>query len=99
MTTILLTPYSLDKNVWLAWEFDRPDLGEGMVEAFRRSMTPYESARFQLKGLQPQARYTVTDLDRDTTIELRGRELMDTGLAVHLDKRPASAILVYRLAQ
>jgi alpha-galactosidase len=91
-----LTPYSLDKNVWLAWQFDRPDLGEGMVEAFRRSLTPYDSARFQLQGLEPDARYAVTDLDRATTIELTGFELMDHGLHVGLDNRPASAILVYK---
>lgn len=94
-----LTPYSLDKNVWLAWQFDRPDLGEGMVEAFRRSGSPYDCARFQLKGLEPDQRYSVTDVDRKTTVEFSGRELADKGLLVRLEDRPASAILVYKRVQ
>jgi alpha-galactosidase len=31
-----LTPYSLDKTAWIAWQFDCPEQGEGMVQAFRR---------------------------------------------------------------
>ena len=48
-----LTPYSLDAAVWIAWQFDRPDLGEGMVQAFRRGESVYEAARFRLRGLEP----------------------------------------------
>ena len=31
-----LTPYSLEGNVWMAWQFDWPEAGEGVVQAFRR---------------------------------------------------------------
>ena len=31
-----LTPYSLDTNQWIAWQFQRPDLCAGVVQAFRR---------------------------------------------------------------
>ena len=58
-----LTPYSLAEDVWIAWQFDRPDLGEGMVQVFRRQESIYESARLHLCGLQPDARYTLTNLD------------------------------------
>jgi alpha-galactosidase len=91
-----LTRYSLDNNVWLAWQFDRQDLAEGMIEAFRRSGAPYDCARFQLKGLDPDRRYSVTDLDRQTTAEYPGRELMEKGLQIQLVDRPASALLVYK---
>ena len=37
-----LTEYSKAGNVWVAWQFDRPDRGNGMVQAFRR---PARSAR------------------------------------------------------
>ena len=30
-----LTRYHLEKNDWVAWQFDRPDLGRGVVQAFR----------------------------------------------------------------
>jgi alpha-galactosidase len=31
-----LSSYSLENDVWMVWQFDRPDLGEGVVQAFRR---------------------------------------------------------------
>jgi alpha-galactosidase len=31
-----LTPHSLDTTSWIAWQFHRADLGEGIVQAFRR---------------------------------------------------------------
>ncbi|HWE64027.1 MAG TPA: glycoside hydrolase family 36 protein, partial [Chloroflexota bacterium] len=31
-----LTPYSIDTNIWMAWQFDRPEAGTGVVQAFRR---------------------------------------------------------------
>lgn len=47
----------------MAWQFDRPELGEGMVQAFRRTESPYESARFLLRSLEPDGQYTLTDPD------------------------------------
>ncbi len=35
-----LTPYSLQRDQWIAWQFDRPDLGGGEVQAFRRPESP-----------------------------------------------------------
>jgi alpha-galactosidase len=87
----------LDNNVWLAWQFDRQDLGEGLVEAFRRSGAPYDCARFQLRGLDPDRRYSIADLDRQTTAEYSGRELIEKGFQIQLGNRPASALLVYKL--
>ncbi len=31
-----LTPYNRDDTQWIAWQFHRPDLGTGLVQAFRR---------------------------------------------------------------
>ena len=58
-----LTRYNLDETKWLAWQFDRPDLGEGMVQIFRRGKSPDESGKFQLHGLQPEAVYKLTNPD------------------------------------
>ncbi len=35
-----LTPYTLDNSAWLAWQFDCPVKGEGMVQVFRRRKAP-----------------------------------------------------------
>jgi alpha-galactosidase len=91
-----LTSYHQADDVWMAWQFDRPDLGGGAVQAFRRAGSPYESARFRLRGLDPEARYRVTDGDRDGAVETTGRELMETGLPVRVDEQPGAAIITYR---
>jgi alpha-galactosidase len=91
-----LTPYSTEDNVWCAWQFHRPDLGGGMVQAFRRPQSPFESARFKLRGLEPTSRYRVTNFDEPSTVEMTGRELMEGGLPVVLNRAPQAAIIVYK---
>ena len=58
-----LTSYSLEKDAWIAWQFDRPEAGEGVVQAFRHADSSYESARLRLRGLEPNAQYTITNMD------------------------------------
>jgi len=80
----------------MAWQFDRPDLGEGMVQAFRRAESCYETARFKLRGLDPAARYTVRHLDSEETTETTGQELMEKGLQVTLPNQPQASVITYQ---
>jgi alpha-galactosidase len=91
-----LTPYSLGDDVWIAWQFDRADLGRGMVQAFRRAGSIYETARMPLRGLDPNARYAVTDVDSGASVEATGHDLMEKGLAVTIPARPGAALVTYR---
>ena len=91
-----LTPHSLALDVWAAWQFDRPELGEGMVQAFRRDESPYETARFKLRGLEPAATYRVNDVDQPQSAEARGKDLMETGLLVKLPQQRSSCIVRYQ---
>ncbi len=91
-----LTKYSLDKDAWIAWQFDRPESGEGMVQAFRRAASPFISAALPLKALDAEAKYLVTDMSSGETRTLLGRELLDTGLAVTLAQKPGAAVFTYR---
>jgi alpha-galactosidase len=91
-----LTAYSLENNVWMAWQFDRPERSEGMVQVFRRGESPYESARFALRGLEADAQYTLTDLDSGRTQQLAGRQLMQEGLLVTVSQRPQAAVILYQ---
>ena len=73
-----LTAHSVDPSVWMAWQFDRPEAGKGMVQAFRRTESVYETARFRLLGLDPGARYALTDLDANQTQTRSGRGLQNS---------------------
>lgn len=92
-----LTPWTRDDTVWMAWQFDRPEAGEGLVQAFRRPHSPYESARFRLRGLESAARYLITDLEQpDRREEYRGAELTGPGLRVTATNQPAAVVLIYK---
>jgi len=87
-----LTPYSLEQTVWLGWQFDRPDLGQGVVEVFRRADSIYEVARLPLQGLDPAATYRVSTLAQPVA----GRQLLEQGLEVEIRERPGAAVITYR---
>jgi alpha-galactosidase len=92
-----LTPWSRDSTLWMAWQFDRPEAGEGLVQVFRREQSFYEGARFKLRGLEPGARYKAARLDEPKSEqEFSGGELMQSGLPVAIPERPGVANLVYR---
>ncbi|MCC7376004.1 MAG: alpha-galactosidase [Verrucomicrobiales bacterium] len=90
-----LTAYSRAKDTWVAWQFDRPDLGSGVVQAFRHDEATAETARYRLQGLEARSTYQVTDLDQEGTRTMTGQELMDQGVSITLSQRPSAAVLVY----
>ena len=91
-----LTTWTRDNTVWMAWQFDRPEAGEGMVQVFRRENSFYESARLTLQGLDPGARYTVSNLDEPgAKQEFSGRELGEQGVPLAIHDRPGAVVLVY----
>ena len=94
-----LTPWTRDDGVWMAWQFDRPEVGEGMVQVFRRHNSFYESARFKLFGLNAEVNYMVSDLDTGAQEHYTGRELINDGLKVTIADKPGAAILTYRKQQ
>ena len=91
-----LTPYSTETTAWIAWQLDSPSEKRGLVQAFRRQDSPFESARFRLGGLQADASYFIRDLDSQEESRRTGRELMESGLSVTIRNRPGVVNLVYR---
>jgi alpha-galactosidase len=94
-----LTPYSLDPALWIAWQFDVPEKGEGIVQAFRRDKSVYESARFKLAALDTAASYTVRNLDSGDTQTISGCELSEKGLPVSLKDQPGDTVIMYSRAK
>ena len=66
------------------------------MQAFRRPESPYESARFVLRGLDPEATYGLRDIDAKDTARIPGRELMGKGLLVTIPNRSGAAIILCR---
>ena len=94
-----LTPYSLKPDQWIAWQFNRPEQGDGVVQAFRRGQCEPAAQTYRLRGLDPAATYEVTDFDVAGTTMASGKDLMDKGLAVEIKDKPGAAVIVYRRMQ
>jgi alpha-galactosidase len=91
-----LTRWSSEQDAWIAWQFDRPEDGEGVVQAFRRPKSPYEAARFRLRGLDASAAYELKNFDAKTVTKASGRELTAGGLSVQIPDRPGAVTILYR---
>jgi len=81
---------------WAAWQFNRPEQGDGMVQAFRRDKNGEPSKNLPLRGLAPSARYQVTDLDAQIPTSISGKELMRQGLHVEIKEERGAAIIIYK---
>ena len=90
-----LTDFSLDNDVWMALQFDRPAAGSGVVLVFRRHDAQVPTMRFALQGLVAGGKYRIENFDERGTELLSGARLMLRGLELSLPDAPASAIVRY----
>lgn len=93
-----LTPYTLNDTDWIAWQFDRPESGEGCVQAFRHPKSEQQEMALKLQGLIPSGKYEISNFDKPGTLSFSGKELMQDGLPVKLEAR-GSTVFVYKLIQ
>jgi alpha-galactosidase len=92
-----LTTYSLSEDQWIAWQFDVPETGEGMVQAFRRLDSSYLACQYKLRGLISEAKYEAYDIDKpEVKTTITGQELMEKGLKVIIDEQPGAVIILYK---
>ena len=90
-----LTPHNLDNNAWIAWQFDQPETGEGLVQAFRRDQCTNESSQLKLRGLKLKTQYLIRNFDQEETHTFTGRELMEKGLFISIPDSPGAAVITY----
>ena len=90
-----LSGYSQAADLWMAYQLDRADLNQGLAVVLRRPSSPYRSAQFPLRGLDPKASYRVTNLDTQEKRSYSGDQLRRVGLEISLEARPASALFIY----
>ena len=90
-----LTSCSASSRDWLAYQMDRPDMGGGIVLAFRRKDSPFVSAVFRLGGLDPRGVYDLEDADSARKWTAEGSQLTQTGLDVAMERAPDSRLVFY----
>jgi alpha-galactosidase len=91
-----LTSYSLANDTWAVMQFNSAESGQGFIEAFRHSRSPFDSARLKLQGLDPNMTYRLTNLDTKATQEVAGKDLLEKGMEIRLGTAPASALVTYQ---
>ena len=72
-----LTAYSLDTTQWIGWQFDRPEEGTGVIQAFRRNSCEDSVKKFPLKGLDAEALYKIISFDTQEPAVITGKELTE----------------------
>jgi alpha-galactosidase len=90
-----LTDYSPDESKWLASQYHRADLDEGMVLAFRRKECRQDTLRVQLKGLNPATTYEVRFTTTGRREEFTGEQLAKA-LELTISRTPRSDLIIYR---
>lgn len=91
-----LTGNSLCDTSWCAWQFDRPEHGDGIVMAFRRPMSPMTDAAFTLCGIDKNKTYVFTDADTNETVTLSGILLNGECFKVHIPNKRESKLYFYK---
>ncbi len=91
-----LLSFSLSNEVWAAWQFHRPDLGEGMVLALRRQDSPFSRIDITLRDLDPAASYIVEEVDTRTGSVADGAYYMTKGLSIEINEQPGSVLYIYK---
>ena len=95
-----LTTCDLRDDVCVAWQFDRPDLGEGLIQAFRRANAEDDLLSLNLRGLEPNSEYTMVDLDNPgETTAMTGSKLMSDGFPIRLPRQNSAMLYHYRKAK
>jgi len=90
-----LLPYSRNSRDWMAVQFHRPDLGEGMILLFRHAESPYRTIEIALRGLNAGKNYLLTFDGSGEKRQARGADLMKNVL-LSLTERPGSDLITYR---
>ena len=90
-----LTEVTDKLDVWCAMQFNRPSCGDGIIEVFRREHSPYETAIFELKGIDKESTYKFTDFDGGE-FTISGSEIIDKGLKLTVTEKRKAKIYFYQ---
>jgi hypothetical protein len=75
-------PSWVNDDIWVGWQFYRPDLQMGLVQGFRRSTKAPTQFVFYPQGLTATQGYLVTNLDTKAKQQISGNALMNQGITM-----------------
>lgn len=85
-----------DRKAWCAYQYNRPENEDGIIQVFKRPNSPYTSASYKLKGLNPDNIYIIEDIDTNEKFELSGKHIMETGFDVTIKEERVAKIFTYK---
>ena len=91
----MLTPPTYDAVSWCATEWFIPEMGEGMIQIFKREFSPYNVASFDLKGIDSAKTYVFEDIDGGS-FEIGGKELCERGLSLAIEEKRVAKIFLFK---
>lgn len=92
----VLTPYrsTTEKKEWTAWEYFDAETDSGVIQAFRLPGCDQDTYMVQLKGINPDQYYTITDIDGvNSFARVKGSALMK-GVPIYAEN-PRTALILY----
>ena len=90
-----LTQPGAAKDTWCVAQYHDSDTDSGIILAFRRESSPYETALLDLKGISPDLNYSFTEAEGES-FTLSGASLVKDGYSLTIKDRRASKLYFYK---
>ena len=91
-----LTPFHRSAEKWVAWQFDCPETGCGLIQGIRFPASPEETFTIHPKGIRPGLMYFLENPETGETRDISGAALIHDGFTFALPPR-RGAIWFYRM--
>jgi alpha-galactosidase len=89
------TPFHHSAKEWVAWQFDSPETGCGLLQGIRLPASTEQSITLHPKGICTKAMYFFENSETGETKQVSGENLIQTGFTITLPVRNG-AIWLYR---
>ncbi len=88
------SPYHKSTHEWVAWQFDAPEAGNGLLQAIRMPAAEAATLTLHPAGIDGAAVYQFDNPETGESREVAGAELVATGFTIALEPR-SGAIWFY----
>jgi len=89
------TPFHRSDREWVAWQFDCPETGQGLVQGIRFPASPQETLTVFPKGVCAEATYRFEEAETGEIRKVTGQDLVKRGFTLALAAR-SGAIWFYQ---